>query len=91
MTRILEKAAQERDADLEAWETALRAAVLAAGAKALGALLEGIGSGRRQTPLLCPCGTPMQREATLHHSRSGGIPAVQVCLPRLPTQMLSGR
>ena len=60
MTHILEKAAQERDVDLEAWETALRRAVLAAGAKALGALLEGIGSGRRQSPLLCKCGTTME-------------------------------
>ncbi|MFH1741158.1 MAG: ISKra4 family transposase [bacterium] len=62
MTRILAQAARERHADLEAWETALRAAVLAAGAKALGALLDGIGSGHRPTPLLCECGTRMESQ-----------------------------
>lgn len=54
-------AAKERSGDLEAWETALRAAVLAAGAAALGGLLEGIGSGRQAEPVDCPgCGHRME-------------------------------
>lgn len=46
--------------DLEAWETALRSAVLAAGATLLSGLLSGIGSGRTQDPVLCKCGTRME-------------------------------
>jgi len=47
--------------DLEAWETGLRAAVLSAGAKALGELLDGIGSGRQAEPMHCPsCAQRMQ-------------------------------
>jgi hypothetical protein len=49
-------------ADLEAWETAIRAAVLAAGAEALARLLEGIGSGRRDEPVYCKCGTRMESQ-----------------------------
>lgn len=61
MQRVLRCAAKERSADLEAWETALRVAVLAAGAKALGQLLEGIGSGRQAEPVNCPsCGHRME-------------------------------
>jgi hypothetical protein len=41
-------------------ESALRAAVLSAGAKALGGLLEGFGCGRREHPLQCHCGAYMQ-------------------------------
>jgi hypothetical protein len=40
--------------DLEAVEHALRAAVLEAGAKVLEQLLEAVGVGRRETPVLCP-------------------------------------
>lgn len=57
--RILQKVAASRGVDLEAWETALRAAVLSAGAKVLAGLLEGIGSGRRDREILCECGTRM--------------------------------
>ncbi len=46
--------------DLEAWESALRAAVLQAGAKALSGLLQGIGCGLRGTPVACPCGERME-------------------------------
>ena len=46
--------------DLEAWETALRAAVLTAGARALGSLLEGVGSGRRASKVMCDCGGVME-------------------------------
>lgn len=58
--RILHKAAQARQVDLEAWESALRVAVLSAGAKALAGLLEGIGSGRRKVALECECGRRME-------------------------------
>ena len=53
MRRILEKAAVSRGTDLEAWETAIRTAVLAAGAKALGELLQGIGSGKEPDAIIC--------------------------------------
>lgn len=46
--------------DLEAWESALRPLVLAAGAKALGALLEGVGRGRRAEAVVCGCGVRME-------------------------------
>ena len=45
--------------DLEAVEAALRAAVLAAGAKLLGELIDGIGRGRRTRRLICSCGAVM--------------------------------
>ena len=38
----------------------MRAAVLTAGAKVLGTLLEGIGVGRREEPLICVCGLQME-------------------------------
>ena len=38
----------------------MRVAVLTAGAKALGALLEGIGVGRREEPVWCSCGSRME-------------------------------
>jgi len=57
---VLERVVGARKADLEAWETAMRAAVLAVGGKMLGELLEGIGSGRRQEPLVCRCGARMK-------------------------------
>lgn len=52
--------ARARRADLEAWETALRVAVLRAGARVLEGLLEGIGAGRRAEPLVCECGERME-------------------------------
>jgi hypothetical protein len=61
--RILTQAASARNVDLEAWETALRAAVLAAGAGALAQLLDGIGSGPQAEPVACPsCGRRMQSQ-----------------------------
>jgi hypothetical protein len=60
--RILEKAAASKHADLEAWETALRAAVLCTGGKVLGELLQGVGAGRVDRAILCPCGTRMQSQ-----------------------------
>lgn len=55
---MIERVARAGKFDLEAVENALRAAVLAAGAKVLAGLLEGIGRGRREEPLYC-CGTKM--------------------------------
>jgi hypothetical protein len=46
--------------DLEAWEGALRAAVLSAGAKILEQLLQGIGSGREHRVIGCQCGARME-------------------------------
>lgn len=60
MKRLVEKVARVKGFDLEAVETALRAAVLAAGAKVLGGLLDGLGSGRRAAPLVCACGAAMR-------------------------------
>jgi hypothetical protein len=54
----LEQAAAGREIDLEAWELGLRQVVLAAGARALEKLLEGLGCGRQN--LRCDCGSPMQ-------------------------------
>lgn len=45
---------------MEAWETALRSAVLTAGARALGGLLQEIGSGRRAEKVICECGEQME-------------------------------
>ena len=48
--------------DLEAWESALRAAVLACGAGVLEGLLEGIGTGRRVEEVLCGFGARMESQ-----------------------------
>jgi len=58
--------AASRQADLEAWETALRAAVLSAGANVLGELLDGVGAGRMDHGILCSCGTRMQSQGLKH-------------------------
>jgi Uncharacterised protein family (UPF0236) len=60
--QILQKVAVTQKVDLEAWETALRAAVLLGGAKILAGLLERIGSGRRPESVMCECGTPMESQ-----------------------------
>ena len=60
MNRILRCARREPHADLEAWESALREAVLAAGAGCLSTWLAGIGSGRQDEAVLCPCGARME-------------------------------
>ena len=46
--------------DLEAWETAVLEAALKAGSQVLATALRGIGCGRREKPVLCACGRPMQ-------------------------------
>lgn len=45
---------------MEAWEQAVLVAALNAGAKALAVALSGIGSGRRNHPVRCACGTTME-------------------------------
>lgn len=45
---------------MEAWENALRAAVLSAGAKALASLLDGVGCGRQDEAIVCNCGARME-------------------------------
>jgi len=45
--------------DLEAWETALRGAVLACGAGLLSGVLSERGTGRREEPVVCGCGQRM--------------------------------
>ena len=47
---------------MEAWETAVRVAVLACGAKVLAGMLAAHGSGRREEPVLCRCGQRMESE-----------------------------
>ena len=51
---------REEKADLEAWEKAIRVAVLSAGARALEGLINTIGSGKREEPLFCVCGDRME-------------------------------
>lgn len=60
MKRVLEKIAQATHLDLEAWENALRSAVLVAGAGALEGLLRGVGCGREPEAVWCPCGGRME-------------------------------
>ena len=47
---------------MEAWETALRVAVLACGAKVLAGMLAAHGSGRREEEIVCRCGERMESE-----------------------------
>ena len=54
--------AESKHADLESWETALRAAVLSAGAKVLEQVLQGIGSGREPRAIVCECGARMESQ-----------------------------
>jgi len=58
--QLLETAAKTGKADLEAWETALRVAVLACGAKILADMLSEQGSGRREEDVRCRCGRRME-------------------------------
>lgn len=64
--RILKLAGRANGVDLEAWETALRAAVLAAGARVLEELLHGCGFGRSEDAVICECGTRMQSRGHRH-------------------------
>jgi hypothetical protein len=58
--RILRKVGEAGRFDLEAVESALRVAVLAAGARALEEALRGVGCGRRSAPVVCACGEKMK-------------------------------
>ncbi len=60
VTRILEKIRATPETDLEAWEAALRSAVLLQGAKLLEGVLKGIGCGRRPERVVCACGALME-------------------------------
>lgn len=51
-----------RGVDLEVWESALRVAVLAAGAEVLTSLIQGIGSGKGCGEVRCLCGTRMESQ-----------------------------
>jgi hypothetical protein len=62
--------AASKQLDLEAWETALRSAVLSAGAKALGELLQGIGSGREPGAIVCKCGVRRESHGLKRKERS---------------------
>ena len=53
-------AARSKEADLEAWEGAIRVAVLAAGAGVLERLLADACCGQRDEAVMCACGTRMQ-------------------------------
>jgi len=53
-------AARSKEADLEAWEGAIRVAVLAAGAGVLERLLADVCCGQRDEAVMCACGTRMQ-------------------------------
>lgn len=57
---MLERALGPASFDLEAVEGALRAAVLLAGGRLLGKLLERVGSGRRGVAVVCRCGERME-------------------------------
>jgi hypothetical protein len=58
--RILRQAAQAQAVDFEAVETAVRAAVLRAGAQVLEAWVAKVGCGPRTEPVRCACGRRMQ-------------------------------
>ena len=59
----------EKGVDMEAWESCLRHAALAAGARVLEGVFEDMGSGRRTEPVRCKCGQRMNsvglREKTI--------------------------
>ena len=57
---FVERASREKAVDLEAWETCLKRAVLAAGGRVLEEVLQGIGCGRREEKMLCECGGGMK-------------------------------
>ena len=54
--------AKSGKADLEAWESALRVAVLACGAKVLAKMMAEHGSGRREEAVVCRCGQRMESQ-----------------------------
>ncbi len=96
MSRILRQAAAAKGADLESWETALRGAVLQAGANALGVLLNEIGRGRRGEKILCECGGQMESQGlkgkqVLTILGAGVIPAHDVCVCGMQANPVSRR
>ena len=90
----LHKARDEGRHDLEAWEEAIRKAVLCLGASLLEGLLENMGCGRRDTPLLDKDGQPMHSigvrqktittllgEVTLRRSVFKNAKGTHTCIP----------
>jgi len=69
VARFLKTVQAEKRVDLEAWEFALRRVILAAGARMLETVLQGLGCGRRVEPVRCGCGDLMRsvgrREKTI--------------------------
>ena len=74
---ILERAGEAKRCDLEAWETGIRMAVLGAGAKALGSLLDAIGRGMREEVVWCRCGARMHSRGVKHKELVTILGAVQ--------------
>ena len=60
MNRIVERVCSSTIFDMDAVETALRRAVLLAGAGVLAELVSDIGRGRRDHAVICGCGTRME-------------------------------
>lgn len=60
VVHFLKYAREAKGIDLEAWESGLRPLVLAAGAKALETLLDGVGCGESVGMVPCSCGTAME-------------------------------
>ncbi|MFH1134510.1 MAG: DUF6788 family protein [Pseudomonadota bacterium] len=58
--RLLKRISRQPSFDLEAVESVLRTAILAAGARLLAKLLEDVDQGRRNKPVVCACGMPMR-------------------------------
>ncbi len=74
----MERAGSEHGVDLESWEFGLRQAVLCAGAQSLEKLVDGVGSGRGDSPLLCACGAKMDKEEKIIAKAERLLPA---CAP----------
>lgn len=66
MTRVLQAARRDASGDLEAMETALKAAVLEAGARLLEEFMNTLGVGRRAEAPTCPCGGIMASRGVRH-------------------------
>lgn len=60
LEQLLTRIRADHSVDLEAWESAIRAAVLTYGAQLLGEALADIGSGRQAEAITCQCGQRME-------------------------------
>ena len=95
VSRILEKASKEEKADLEAWEKAIRVAVLSAGARALEGLITTIGSGKREEPLFCVQATGWKakdlRKRTPDYTWPNKLQSLHVSVPFMRNHTFSRR